>query len=322
MAKKARNLERLPQAKDIWQVDARPMNMAVKASNQTVRPWMIVVASDTQDAILAFELVPYTPTADDVWKNVVKAMTQPAEGKPHRPTEVLLGKEAPMVGLQTRLAALGIGVRVSDELPRIDQVFEDVTEELAGDRQPGIIDMPSVTPRMVRGLFEAAAEFYRQAPWKKVRERTIRVECSKFESGLWYAALMGQGGFAAGLVLYESLETLNRLKQGDLSEEENARLTSALGIIFGEKDNLPEADLEAVEQYGWKVAGRKAYPVVYRKEPGLAMRPPLVWELELLEGCLRAVLDFVKHPSTVHEIAVAVAKGELPLKLSWVEEVL
>jgi hypothetical protein len=94
-----------------------------------------------------------------------------------------------------------------------------------------------------------------------------------------------------------------------------------LAIVFGEKDNLPEADLEAVEQYGWKVAGRKAYPAVYRKEPGLTIRPPLVWELELLEGCLRAVPDFVKHPSTVSEIDVAVATGELPLKLSWVEEV-
>jgi hypothetical protein len=248
-------------------------------------------------------------------------MTKPAEGKPHRPTEVLLGKEDPMVGVQARLADLGIGVRVSDELPRIDQVFEDLTEQLAGDRQPGILDMPSVTPRMVRGLFEAAAEYYRQAPWKKVGERTIRVECSKFECGPWYAVLVGQGGFAAGLVLYDNLETLNRIRHGDLSEEENARMTSALAIVFGEKDNLPEADLEAVEQYGWKVAGRKAYPAVYRQEPGLTMRPPLVWELELLEGCLRAVPDFVKHPSTVHEIAVAVANGELPLKLSWVEEV-
>jgi hypothetical protein len=30
------------------------------------------------------------------------------------------------------------------------------------------------------------------------------------------------------------------------------------------------------------VAGPEAYPLVVRINPGLAMRPPLVWELELL----------------------------------------
>ena len=36
-----------------------------------------------------------------------------------------------------------------------------------------------------------------------------------------------------------------------------------------------------------------AYPEVYHKEQGLSLRPPLAWELELVEGCLRAVPEFV-----------------------------
>jgi hypothetical protein len=41
------------------------------------------------------------------------------------------------------------------------------------------------------------------------------------------------------------------------------------------------------------VARPDAYPEVFHKERGLSLRPPLVWELELMEGCLRAVPDFV-----------------------------
>jgi hypothetical protein len=37
------------------------------------------------------------------------------------------------------------------------------------------------------------------APWKKVGyEAAIKVECDKFQSGPWYAVLMGQSGAAGG----------------------------------------------------------------------------------------------------------------------------
>jgi hypothetical protein len=46
------------------------------------------------------------------------------------------------------------------------------------------------------------------------------------------------------------------------------------------------------------------------------------WELELMEGCLRAVSDFViRHQQddpAREEVTVPVASGELRLVLSWV----
>src|SRR5262249_10768720 len=110
-------------------------------------------------------------------------------------------------------------------------------------------------------------------------------------------------------------------RRGDLSDEESARISAALAVVFSEKEDLPEADLEAVELDRWKVAGPKAYPSIYRKEQGLTMRPPLAWEGELMEGCLRIIPEFVKAPKTKAarlEVKVAVATGELPLALSWV----
>lgn len=319
-----KRLERLPQTFDVWQVDARPVPATVKAGKGTVQSWMIVVVSRTAGHVLAFEPSQEPPTASQMWHALVKALTEPATGQPHRPTEVQVRPAERIVPLHSVLSDLGIDFTATHALDQMDEVFEALADGLAGQGQPGLLDMPGMTAEAVGSFFETAAGFFRQAPWKKSGERTIKVECAKFTSGPWYALVMGQGGMACGLVLYDSLETLDRIKQGDLTDEENARLTTALTVIFGNKEDLSEADLEAAQHYGWKVAGRKGYPSVYRKEPGLSMRPPLVWEVELLEGCLRAIPDFVKRHHRVdaarEEVTVPVASGDLRLALSWMAE--
>lgn len=54
------------------------------------------------------------------------------------------------------------------------------------------------------------------------------------------------------------------------------------------------------------------------------MRQPLAWELELMEGCLRAVPDFVNRHKpddpVQDEFSVPVASGPLKMELSWVTE--
>jgi hypothetical protein len=88
--------------------------------------------------------------------------------------------------------------------------------------------------------------------------------------------------------------------------------------------DLPLADVEAARRHGWLVARPDAWPWVIHKERGLSHRPPLAWELELLEGCLRAVPEFVRRrpqdDPAGEEVTVPVASGELKLVLSWVGE--
>jgi hypothetical protein len=127
-----------------------------------------------------------------------------------------------------------------------------------------------------------------------------------------------------GLVLYEDLRILQRLWAEDLGDEENARQAVATSVTFGEEPDCPSADVDACKKYGWSVARPDAYPEIMHKERGLSMRPPLAWELELMEGCLRTIPDFVERhkqddPATVR-ITVPVATGELKPMLSWVVE--
>jgi hypothetical protein len=119
------------------------------------------------------------------------------------------------------------------------------------------------------------------------------------------------------------LKLLRKLWKGKLSDREVGRQTVSLSVTYDAANDINPKDLHAAKKRGWEVAGPEAYPTVFRKERGMSMRPPLAWELELLEGCLRALPDFVaQHPRRDpgrHATVVPVATGPLKLVLSWVE---
>jgi hypothetical protein len=245
-------------------------------------------------------------------------------GEPHRPTavEFTSGEWAQVLG--PHLDAINVQCETVGEVEYLDEVYA----HLAGvgepeSDEPGLLSVPGVTADAVGSYFDAAAVFHEQAAWSQTGERAVRVECPSLKGGPWYAVLMGQGGLTRGLALYDDLGTLRAIEQGELSEEEQARRTQALVVTFGEADDLAPADLEAARQHGWRVTGPAAYPSAYRLEPGLSMRPPLPWELALLEGCLRGLPEFArKKGSRLAPLALTVPSGagDLRLVLAWAED--
>jgi tetratricopeptide (TPR) repeat protein len=315
----------LPHEYDVWQADFRQMPRWIGIAGEPVRPWVILVTSRSNDLVLANQLADEEPAPALLWDTLVQATQHPAAGEPHRPTELQVRADERWEALRPHLDEIGVGLTVADELDQMEVVFQSLCEHVCGKTEPGLLDMPGVTPEQVSSFYEAAADFFRHAPWKKVGyEAAIKVECDKFQSGPWYAVLMGQSGLTTGLALYEDLETLRRLLAGTGGDEESARRSVVTSVTFGEEWDIPLADLEAAKRYGWQVVRPDAYPSVFHKERGLSSRPPLAWELELVEGCLRAVPEFVtRHQQddpTREEMTVPVASGQLKLALSWVAE--
>jgi hypothetical protein len=315
------HLEALPQSFDVWQAGTRQLAATVRTGDQAVRPWVTGVFSRSDDLILAFELTPAPPTAAQAWQVLVKAMLRPEAGEPHRPTEVQLTEQSGWCdALRSHLDAINIGCVTVEALDGLDALLDELSGQLSAQTPTALLDMPGVTAEAVGSFFDAAALFYQQAPWNKTGERPIRVDCARFDSGPWYGVVMGEAGMTRGLVLYDDLATLLRIQQGDLPEEESARQTAALAVVFDDKDGLTPEDEAAARQHGWAVAGPEAYPSAYRMEPGLSMRPPLAWELDLLEGCLRAVPEFARKKTrrlAPLALTVPTAGGELPLVLTW-----
>ncbi|HZU36634.1 MAG TPA: hypothetical protein VFA18_12025, partial [Gemmataceae bacterium] len=315
----------LSQAPAVWQADRRQMPHWVGKGGQPVRPWIILVIDRNHDLVLAHTIAEERPSAKHVWDTLVQAMQHPLVGTSHRPTELQVKPDEDWESLRPHLEEIGIRLTMAEQLPEMEVVFDGLCEHVCGKRRPGLLDVPGVTPALVSSFYDAAASFFQQAPWKKVGyESALRVECDKFQSGPWYAVLMGQSGLATGVALYEDLRALQRALAGNQADEENARQAVATSVTFGEEWETPVADVDAAKKYGWKVARPDAYPEIFHKERGMSLRPPLAWELELTEGCLRAIPDFVaRHPQddpTREEITVPVASGSLKLALSWIEE--
>jgi tetratricopeptide (TPR) repeat protein len=316
----------LPQEYDVWQADFRQMPNWIRVGSKPLRPWIVLVTSRSNDLVLTHEMPEEMPSAALLWDVLVQAMQHPVAGTSHRPTELQVRDDESWEALRRHLDEVGVGLTVAGELDQIEVVFQGMCEHVCGKPKPGLLDMPGVTAAQVGSFFEAAAFFFQKAPWKKVGyEAAIQVECDKFQSGPWYAVLMGQSGLTMGLALYEDLKALRQIWASERDDEDNARQSVATTVTFGEEWDIPVADLEAAKTHGWPVARADAYPEVFRKERGLSLRPPLAWELELMEGCLRAVPEFVarrkQDDPTKEEITVPVASGELKLVLSWVHEV-
>ncbi len=314
----------LRQEPDVWQAACRPVPNWISVGGEMVRPWSILITSNSNELILGHQLLSEPPSDALLWDTLVQAMQNPMAGEAHRPTEIQVRADEPWAPLKPHLEEIGVDLVVGQDFRPLDAIFWAVFEELCGKPQPGLLDAPGVTPEQVGRFYEAAALFFRQAPWKKVGyESAVRVECDKFHSGPWYAVLMGQSGLMRGVALYEDLKALRRLWARD-DDEENARRTVGTSVTYGEEWSIPASDFDAAKKYGWPVARSDAYPDVFHKERGLSRRPPLVWELELLEGCLRCVPDFVSRrkqdDTTREEFTVPAGSGELKLVLSWISD--
>jgi tetratricopeptide (TPR) repeat protein len=317
--------EKLPLEDDVWQAGCRRLPNPVRIAGDKVRLWLVLVTSRTHGLILASQVVEEEPAAASLWDTLVQAMQNPLAGEPHRPAELQVRAGGRWDSLRPHVEEVGVDLVVAEGLDHFDSVFAGASEHLAGKPQPGLLDMPGVSPDQVAGFYQAAASFFEQAPWKRVGyESAVRVECGKYQSGPWYAVLMGQSGLSVGLALYDDLEAARRVWERPDAFEDNLRESVATAVIFGEEIDLPLADVEAAERYGWAVARDDAWPLVLHKERGLSHRPPLAWELELLEGCLRAAPEFVRRRGqddpAGEEFTVPAAAGELKLVLSWVVE--
>ncbi len=316
---------KLPQEPESWQAGARALPSSLRISGGLVRLWVVLVTCPSEGLVLAHLVLEEEPTSAHLWDVLAQAMQFPISGAPHRPMAVMVRADERWEQLRPHVEEVGARVVVVDELEHFDEAFESASDRLIGKPMPGLLAMPGVTVEQVGRFYEAAAHYFREAPWKVVGyEIPIEVRCDRFTGGPWYAVVMGQLGLTRGLAVYEDLKMLRSLFQRGDSDDENARRSVATSVIYGPDVDLPLADVEAGQRHGWEVARADAYPWIMHKERGKAFRRPLGWELELMTGCLRSVPGVLRQRAQddlrPEEVVVPLASGEWTFSLSWVEE--
>jgi tetratricopeptide (TPR) repeat protein len=307
---------------EVWQAALRPLPIWLPGEGQPSRPWVAMVVNSSNELVLCCKTFPEHPTAETLWEAIAQGTRNPIGGNAHRPATIEVDSEELRQALTAKLERGGIECLAAPQLKQIDLAMDSLAEHLTGgEGPPSLLASPGMQPEQIGAFYVAAAEYYRRKPWKLVPgDAIIKVECDRFSSGPWYAVVMGQSGVQQGLAIYDDLAALQKQITGNLSDEEGVRGTSAISMMYSEAFEISCRDFDAAEKHGWPVAGPEAYPMVLRVNPGCAIRPPLVWEVELLEGCLKVIPDFVTEKLDAASKTVPTVSGPTTLRLSRVRE--
>jgi tetratricopeptide (TPR) repeat protein len=290
----------LPQRAETWHVMIQQLRTWITPPDEEPsRPFVTILVNLQLGIIQSFELLPDYPSPEQLLNILFQAMQKPPKGmkqKPHRPQQIQLEDESLATALTPELETLDIQVQHHPRLEGMDEIIRDLEDHLRGGRpeQPGLLSVEGVTPELVGGLFAAAAEFHRAAPWVQLTDQHVLAVRLSPEKQPRFVMVMGNAGVEYGLAVYRRWEDVERLYSFADDPLEMIPPEGAHSLFFDDISLVPFDDLEAIEQHGWEVVNEQAYPipVIYTPQ-GEAKRPSradLLW----YEAALRAIPIFLR----------------------------
>lgn len=313
----AKTLE-LRQIDEIWECTVRRVRAWVNPpEGEPSRPWIILTASG-DGRIRGSELVEHEPTPAEVIHALVRAMRHPVPGSGgrHRPSAVYLDNETLVKVLAPQLEKVGIECVFRPSLRQVEAALQDLWDVFEDPESiGGLLDVHGVTPFLVKGVFEAAASFYRAAPWYWVSDADPIEIHYPVQDQARYAVVLGHGGEAYGVAIYNSVDVLLQTYSGTPMDQMMGEGTWT-AMLFGEAMELPFDDLDALETYGWPVAGKRGYPLPLRISlSGNPVRPGKS-DLLRIEAALLAIPRFVSEHMEANEGAPTPAEETLTIDMA------
>ena len=143
------------------------------------------------------------------------------------------------------LERVGVAAEVGP-LPELEDAVRLLEEDMrGGPEHRGLLSVPGATPRSVGGLFAAAAEFYRAAPWVQLNNgQTFALQIPARIGASWIASVMGNGGVEYGLGVYKSWHAFEKVYLG--ADDPRELLSGHLAVLYGGSEMLPFDDFDAL----------------------------------------------------------------------------
>lgn len=197
--------------------------------------------------------------------------------------------------LAEALAEADVGVELVPRADAFDEALREYSAMVKADESdvPLLLDGPGVTVEALRRFADAAARYYRAAPWQHLSdEDLIEVEAPDAPRGYRYALVLGNAGHVFGLAFYESPEQYDamRLAPDAMALARRSR-SVARSILFDSADRIPLDDHDLWLEHDLPLAGPRAYPFVAHYLPGGGTQRPDRHELEFAEAVLAALAD-------------------------------
>jgi len=202
------------------------------------------------------------------------------------------------------LGSTGISVELVPHVDAVAAVLRAYTEHAGGLLPPGPLSGKGVTVEAMRAFADAAAAFYRAAPWQHLTdEDLIRIDSPAAPSGYHYATVLGHGGRSFGLGFYRvmadyeatasgaGLAVLGASEDADDPAEQAAGGGGSRSVLFDPADAIPFDDHDLWLDHKLPLAGPDAYPFAARYLGGGKITRPGIEELVFMEGLLRALAE-------------------------------
>lgn len=219
-----RRLKQLPQIPCVWEGDRRQVEKLaeeLELEDDDLRE-LIIWVDGVEGVVRSMEVVSHTMGKEAIVRALIKAMEYPQPpAQPARPKKIIVGDRQLQFYLRGVLQDLEIIVDYVPELPIVDELFNRFAD-LAGTRVPKL-------PRKYLNLLEATAvEIWKLAPWSILADyEAIEIEINEWDIEKFYVSVMGMLGMEYGVLLYRSVESLQRFRAMALAPDEQADMESA-----------------------------------------------------------------------------------------------
>jgi tetratricopeptide (TPR) repeat protein len=287
-------IPRLPRLNETWFVAIQRLRVWIEPPHEKPqRPILVLVLNADIGTIRGSQMFPTTPTPAQVRDTLFQVMRRPVPygGEPGVPRQVFVEERALADALAEllRKESLDIAVATRPQPPEVSESIHEFEEQAnPNDDPPGILSVADATPELGGEFFAAAAEFYRAAPWIKLSNAQVLAFKLPTDADDRYVIVMGQGGVEYGLAMYSRWEDVVRMFTASDDPREAFPESGAHSLMFNPITQMPFDDLDAIEQYGWEIAGDDAYPFPVIFNPPEVKRPPRV-ELRAYVILLRVI---------------------------------
>jgi hypothetical protein len=148
-------IKRLPREDESWEADFRALP---RPASQTDTHYLGLVVALPKGDPLVYMPVEYTPTVNDLADLLADAMRRPLTGSARRPQHLHLRGNPRWEELFPHLKEIGVEVSIQDDLPKVEEVYEDFLREMR-KASPGPIFMVSPGRGHIAKQFPAVATF-------------------------------------------------------------------------------------------------------------------------------------------------------------------